>query len=46
MLQAIRYSKGKLALLDQRLLPHEFTYLDVPDPKTSWQHIKVRYTSR
>jgi methylthioribose-1-phosphate isomerase len=39
-LQAILYSRGKLQLLDQRRLPHEFTYLDVPDPKTAWHHIR------
>jgi methylthioribose-1-phosphate isomerase len=41
-LQAIRYSDGKLQLLDQRLLPLETVYLDVPDPQAAWQQIKVR----
>lgn len=40
-LQAIKYSDGKLQLLDQRLLPYETVYLDVPDPKAAWQQIKV-----
>ncbi len=39
-LQAIKYERGSLQLLDQRLLPHEFTYLPVPDPQTSYHHIK------
>lgn len=39
-LQAIKYTRGSLELLDQRLLPHEFKYLPVPDPQTSWLHIK------
>jgi len=41
-LEAIKYSDGKLQLLDQRLLPLETVYLDVPDPKAAWQQIKVR----
>jgi hypothetical protein len=40
-LEAIKYSDGKLQLLDQRLLPLETVYLDVPDPKAAWQQIKV-----
>eukprot|EP00798_Chlamydomonas_sp_ICE-L_P015325 gene15325-21409_t len=39
-LEAIRYERGKLALLDQRLLPFETTYLDVPTPQSAWAHIK------
>lgn len=35
LLLAIKYTRGSLQLLDQRLLPFEFTYLDVPDPKVS-----------
>lgn len=41
-LEAIKYSNGKLQLLDQRLLPYETVYLDVPDPKAAWQQIKVQ----
>ena len=41
-LQAIRYADGRLSLLDQRLLPLERVYLDVPDAKAAWQAIKVR----
>jgi methylthioribose-1-phosphate isomerase len=41
-LEAIKYSDGKLQLLDQRLLPLETVYLDVPDPQAAWQQIKVR----
>lgn len=40
-LQAIKYADGQLQLLDQRLLPYETVYLDVPDPKAAWQQIKV-----
>ncbi len=39
-LQAIKYARGSLELLDQRLLPHEFTYLPVRDVPTSFNHIK------
>jgi methylthioribose-1-phosphate isomerase len=39
-LQAIKYQRGSLSLLDQRLLPFETVYLPVPDPQTAWQHIK------
>ncbi|WIA19547.1 hypothetical protein OEZ85_004156 [Tetradesmus obliquus] len=39
-LQAIKYADGQLQLLDQRLLPYETVYLDVPDPKAAWQQIK------
>jgi hypothetical protein len=39
-LQAIKYQRGSLDLLDQRLLPFETVYLPVPDPQTAWQHIK------
>lgn len=44
-LQAIKYSDGKLQLLDQRLLPYEQVYLNVPDPTAAWQQIKVRSVS-
>lgn len=40
-LQAIKYSDGKLQLLDQRLLPYETVYLAVPNPQAAWQQIKV-----
>ncbi|KAG1677121.1 hypothetical protein FOA52_000927 [Chlamydomonas sp. UWO 241] len=39
-LVAIKYTRGSLALLDQRLLPFENTYLDVPTPQVAWAHIK------
>lgn len=39
-LQAIKYQRGSLSLLDQRLLPFESVYLPVPDPQAAWQHIK------
>lgn len=34
-LRAIKYQRGRLQLLDQRLLPFESTYLDVPTPQVS-----------
>lgn len=39
-LEAIKYTRGSLQLLDQRLLPFEIVYLDVPNAQTSWAHIK------
>lgn len=39
-LQAIKYADGTLQLLDQRLLPFNTVYLDVPDTKVAWQHIR------
>jgi methylthioribose-1-phosphate isomerase len=39
-LQAIVYSRGKLQLLDQRLLPQEHVLLDVPTPQIAWKYIK------
>jgi methylthioribose-1-phosphate isomerase len=41
VLQAIKYEKGRLSLLDQRALPHEFTYLPVTSVADAWKHIKV-----
>lgn len=38
---AIKYARGSLQLLDQRLLPFETVYLPVPDAETSWNHIKA-----
>ena len=39
-LQAIRYERGSLQLLDQRLLPFETVYLPVPDAKAAWTQIR------
>ncbi|KAJ9505804.1 hypothetical protein QJQ45_029236, partial [Haematococcus lacustris] len=39
-LVAIQYERGSLRLLDQRLLPAQFTYLDSNTPIAAWQHIK------
>lgn len=39
-LQAIRYDGRTLQLLDQRKLPHESIYLDIPDCKAAWHAIK------
>ena len=39
-LQAIKYSRGSLQLLDQRLLPFEVVYLQVPDPQAAWTQIR------
>ena len=37
---AIRYKRGSLELLDQRLVPFEQKWLDVVDTETAWHHIK------
>jgi methylthioribose-1-phosphate isomerase len=39
-LQAIRYARGSLELLDQRQLPQQFVYLPAQTPATAWQYIK------
>eukprot|EP00198_Chlamydomonas_reinhardtii_P006590 XP_001695926.1 eukaryotic initiation factor [Chlamydomonas reinhardtii] len=39
-LQAIKYKRGSLQLLDQRLLPFRTEYLDVPDVKAAWTQIR------
>lgn len=39
-LQAIKYARGSLQLLDQRLLPFETVYLEVPDAKAAWTQIR------
>ncbi|KAK6497816.1 S-methyl-5-thioribose-1-phosphate isomerase [Arthrobotrys musiformis] len=40
-LQAIKYSRGSLDILDQLLLPHQSVYLPVPDVTTAWNAIKT-----
>jgi hypothetical protein len=44
-LEAIKYGDGKFQLLDQRLLPLETVYLEVPNPLAAWQQIKVGWTA-
>ncbi|KAL3701364.1 hypothetical protein R1sor_019386 [Riccia sorocarpa] len=39
-LEAIRYKRGSLQLLDQRKLPHESVYIDIPDCDAAWSAIK------
>jgi methylthioribose-1-phosphate isomerase len=41
-LVAIKYdpTDGRLQLLDQRLLPFDQVYLDVPDAQAAWQQIR------
>lgn len=39
-LEAIRYSRGKLQLLDQLKLPTETVFMDVPDCDACWTAIK------
>lgn len=39
-LQAIRYTRGHLQLLDQRKLPLESTYVEIKDTSDGWQAIK------
>ena len=39
-LQALRYERGKLELLDQRLLPLESTYVQVSTPQDAFDAIR------
>jgi methylthioribose-1-phosphate isomerase len=39
-LEAIRYSRGRLELLDQRLLPQQAVYLPSPSPEAAHEHIR------
>ena len=39
-LEAIRYVRGRLQLLDQRLLPFETVYLETATPQAAWAHIR------
>jgi methylthioribose-1-phosphate isomerase len=39
-LEAIRYSRGSLQLLDQLLLPGQFTYLPIESSEDGWRAIK------
>ena len=39
-LEAIRYSNGKLEILDQLLLPLESKYIPVNDTKDGWDVIR------
>lgn len=38
----MNYKRGSLSLLDQRLLPHEHTYLPVEKLEDVWNMIRVR----
>lgn len=38
-LQSIRYSRGRLQLLDQRKLPHDSVYIDIQDSTAGWHAI-------
>jgi hypothetical protein len=40
-LLAIKYEQGKLAVLDQLRLPHEFVYDDVSTCEEAWDCIKA-----
>lgn len=40
VLQAIKYRRGSLQLLDQRKLPLHETWIDIPDVDTAWHAIK------
>lgn len=41
----LHYVRGTLELLDQRLLPHEHTYLPVKSQEDVWNMIKVRIST-
>ena len=38
-LEAIRYSRGRLEVLDQLLLPHQSVYIPVTDADGGWSVI-------
>ena len=40
-LEAIKYERGSLQLLDQTKLPREFLYLPIPDAEAGWEAIKA-----
>ena len=40
VLQAIKYRRGRLQLLDQRKLPLEEEWIDIPGVETAWNAIK------
>jgi len=39
-LEAIKYSKGKLKIVDQLLLPHDMHYIDIHSTQDGWQAIR------
>ena len=39
-LEAIKYHKGQLSILDQLLLPHQSVYLTIKNTKDGWNSIK------
>lgn len=40
-LQAIKYRRGKLEILDQLKLPHQEIYLEITSPEEAWNAIKL-----
>lgn len=40
VLEAIKYRRGKLEILDQLKLPHQEIYLDIKTPEEAWHAIK------
>lgn len=40
-LQAIKYRRGKLEILDQLKLPHQEIYLEITSPEDAWNAIKL-----
>ncbi|CAM6097974.1 unnamed protein product [Calypogeia fissa] len=38
--EAIRYRRGHLKLLDQKRLPHESVYVEIPDSNAAWHAIR------
>ena len=41
ILQAIRYERGKLEILDQLRLPHDEVYITIKSPQYGWDAIKT-----
>jgi methylthioribose-1-phosphate isomerase len=40
VVEAIRYSRGSLQLLEQRRLPLETAWVEIPDVQAGWQAIR------
>ena len=40
VLQAIKYSRGKLEILDQLQLPHQQVYISIENPQDAWDAIQ------
>lgn len=41
VLQAIKYTRGKLEILDQLRLPYQEVFIEIPSPEAAWNAIKT-----